>query len=163
MTRAQQLMMSKIRNRRSRLGAALVEGALLFPVMVLFLIYLNYFNNIHKTEFAVMAEARRQAWDQASHGCTGGATGGTTSSTDTTGSNSSNVKGGQTGTVMKGIIPFGKGHSSAKAESKIYPTKITGYTVNHDVYVPCNENVNASANMFTQMYNLAKSMGTGIL
>lgn len=164
MTRSQKLMMKKkIQLRRSQSGAALVEGALLFPVMVLFLVYLTYFNNIHKVEMSTMAEARRQAWDLASHGCVAGANGGTTSTTDSTSSNSSNAKGGQTGTVMKGVVGYAKGTATGRADEGGFPTKITYRPIVHDVYVPCNENVNASASMFAQMYDLAVSMGRGIL
>ena len=163
MTRSRKLMMRKIHNRRSQRGAALVEGALLFPVMVLFLVYLTYFNNIHKVEMSTMAEARRQAWDLASHGCVAGANGGQSTTTDATSSNSSNAKGGQTGSVMKGVVGYAKGTSTGNANEGGYPTKITYRPIVHDVYVACNENVNASDDMFTQMYNLGSSMFTSIL
>ena len=114
-------------------GAALVEGALLFPVMVMFLPYMAYFHNMHRVEFESMGKSRKEVWTYTSKSCTGA---GTKSGSKDTANGYPGAPGGAEGKggkadgtsavkVKNGLIATGYATASGTADAKPFNVKFT--------------------------------------
>lgn len=165
---------------RSR-GAALVEGSLLFPVMVMFLPYMAYFHNIHRAEFVQMSSTRTSVWAYTSISCTGsGTTAATTGSTDTTktasnpGGVDSTGQGGKadgapgvgSSNVRGGLVATAYATSTEKADAKPFNvTFMVTHTVKAESWNFCNEITvdPVTANVFSQVYNYATNLGKSMV
>ena len=124
-------------------GAALVEGSLLFPVMVMFLPYMAYFHNIHKSEFVNMGKTRAEVWAYTSKSCTGAGTAGPnqTATTET-----SSGKGGPAdnapiaSNVRNGLIATGYATTTTQADAAPFNVKFTlKHPVKAESWNFCNE------------------------
>lgn len=117
---------TRLISRGKTRGAALVEGSLLFPIMVMFLPYMTYFHNLHKVEFLKMGESRNQCWAYTSKSCTGA--GGAKSGSKDTANGYPNAPGGAEGkggkaesapvNVKNGLIATGYSTASGTADAK---------------------------------------------
>ena len=144
-------------SRTQQRGAAAVEAAVIFPVIVLFLSYMFYFHNMQKMEFKIMATARYMAWTAASHGCDTG-TGGSTTQTGTSTTGGAKANTGAGTKRLGGIIAIQLATDTGSSDASPFPNHYANVTRSHSVYVPCNEKVNPKDPVWLEIFNLAKSM-----
>lgn len=147
-------------------GAALVEGSLLFPVMVMFLPYMAYFHNIHKSEFVNMGQTRAEVWAYTSKSCTGAGTAGP-SQTATT--ETSSGKGGPADSkgspvasnVRNGILATGYATTTTQADAAPFNVKFTlKHPVKAESWNFCNEITSdvETTSLISQMASLGKQI-----
>lgn len=157
-------MNSKMRRSNQR-GAAMVEAALTMPILVLFLGYLASFHGLHSKTFEVMAEARRVAWAEATHtGCNGNpAPHAIDPAPLGKGQKAAGAGGGTTSKLNNHIVNVTHATKTGTSTAAPLKTTIHSWTITADSFVFCNEDVDPTAGVLTQMWNLATSFGSGIL
>lgn len=159
---------TRLVSRGKTRGAALVEGSLLFPIMVMFLPYMTYFHNLHKVAFTKMGESRKQVWTYTSKSCPGG--GATSGSSDTANGypgapGDSRGKGGRAEgapvNVRSGIIATGYATASGTANAKPFDVAF-GFTrrVKAESWNFCNEITvdPESTNIFSAIVAYARTL-----
>lgn len=62
---------ARIRNRRWQRGVAMVEGAIIFPGMAIFLVVMELAHNMYDLKLETLHRARERAWSYSLEGCTG--------------------------------------------------------------------------------------------
>lgn len=164
------------RSRKARLigrgkarGAALVEGALLFPIMVMFLPYMTYFHNIHRVEFEKMGKSRKDVWTYTSKSCTGG--GASTSGSSDTANGYPGAPGDSTGkggradsapvNVRNGIIATGYATASGTADASPFNVRFAlTHRVKAESWNFCNEITvdPESTGIFSQIISYARGI-----
>ncbi|WP_394839389.1 pilus assembly protein [Pendulispora rubella] len=136
---------TRIRRRRSQLGAALVEAGIIMPVMVTFLGFMFWFHDIYKVKETKMYEARAAVLTYASRACDGKETPNDGSASGALGAGGGASKAPQAqssgGTGSKLNMVFGVENREAHGDAHGWGRTSKGWSkqLTHTSYCMCNE------------------------
>lgn len=165
------------RERRSERGAALVEAAVVIPVMLVFLGCIMFTHKSYQTKLDRQTNARSSALYYASHACKGDVPQGLSSDvvdTNTGGDSGDATKGGsKVGSSSEGLsrnwtmVRVNPGDTSVTGSAiDDRQTVVLQRSVSAFAMVGCNERPRGSSNPISEIYNFVKdcaASGCGFL
>jgi Flp pilus assembly protein TadG len=147
-------LLQRLRYRTKRRGAALVEAAVVVPVLALFLGLMMFLHAQYSAKLAAMTKARAAAWDNSLHGCNGG---------ESQKGLDEETPGTQDPSVQKVLNESGSGGMRGVMEMAVKKTSSStntstataGYlgSVSAESHVFCNERNYGESNLFENIFS----------